>query len=135
MLVLNAGSSSLKFTVFTHLTSDGGQVEASGQIEGIGSSARFEAHDGKGAAIAHQQLADSVVDGRSALESLAKWLRSHFGGMHPLGVGHRVVHGGARYTTPTIVTPQVLEDLHELEPLAPLHQPHNLAAIEAMCAR
>jgi acetate kinase len=52
-----------------------------------------------------------------------------------LGVGHRVVHGGARYKAPVVVTPQVLSELHRLTPLAPLHQPHNLAAIEAVCRR
>ena len=52
-----------------------------------------------------------------------------------LGVGHRVVHGGPRFAGPTIVTPEVLAELRELIPLAPLHQPYNLAAIEAVFAR
>jgi acetate kinase len=52
-----------------------------------------------------------------------------------LGVGHRVVHGGAKYAGPTLVSPQVLDDLRQLIPLAPLHQPHNLAAIEAVAER
>jgi acetate kinase len=76
-----------------------------------------------------------VRDGRSALASLASWLRSHYGGARILGVGHRVVHGGAKYSRPTIVTAEVLHDLRELIPLAPLHQPHNLAAIEAIAER
>ena len=71
-------------------------------------------------------------DARTALDSLATWLRSRYGGSRVLGVGHRVVHGGARYAAPTIVTPEVLEDLRALIPLAPLHQPYNLAAIEAV---
>ena len=74
-------------------------------------------------------------DGRTALDSLAAWLRSRYGGARVLGVGHRVVHGGAQYAGPTLVTPPVLEDLRELIPLAPLHQPHNLAAIEAVSDR
>jgi acetate kinase len=79
---------------------------------------------------------DSTVrDARTALESLAVWLRSRYGGARVVGVGHRVVHGGARYARPTIVTPQVLEDLRALVPLAPLHQPYNLAAIEAVAER
>jgi acetate kinase len=69
------------------------------------------------------------------LESLAVWLRSRYGGARVVGVGHRVVHGGARYARPIIVTPQVLEDLRALVPLAPLHQPYNLAAIEAVAER
>ena len=73
----------------------------------------------------------AVSDGRTALDALATWLRSRYGGARVLGVGHRVVHGGAQYAGPTVVTPDVLADLPELIPLAPLHQPHNLAAIDA----
>ena len=63
------------------------------------------------------------------------WLRSKYGGSRVVGVGHRVVHGGARFTGPTVVNPEVLAALRELVPLAPLHQPHNLAAIEAVSER
>ena len=66
---------------------------------------------------------------------LAEWLRSRYGGARVLGVGHRVVHGGATFAGPTIVTPEVLAELRALVPLAPLHQPHNLAAIEAVAER
>ena len=74
-------------------------------------------------------------DGREAVDALAAWLRSKYGGSRVLGVGHRVVHGGARFSGPTIVNPQVLAELRELVPLAPLHQPYNLAAIEAVFER
>ena len=74
-------------------------------------------------------------DGRTALDSLAAWLRTRYGGARVLGVGHRVVHGGAKFAGPTIVTPQVLEELRTLVPLAPLHQPYNLAAIDAVSER
>ena len=121
MLVLNAGSSSLKFTVYTNVTREGGEVQATGQIEAIGTSPRFKARDGKGRSLVDQPLAGPVADSRGALESLVQWLRSHFAGMHMLGVGHRVVHGGARYRAPIVITPQVLADLHDLEALAPLH--------------
>ena len=73
--------------------------------------------------------------GATALDALAGWLRSTYGGARVLGVGHRVVHGGPRFTGPTIVTPQVLDELRTLVPLAPLHQPHNLAAIDAVTER
>jgi acetate kinase len=69
------------------------------------------------------------------LAALASWLRSRYGGARVLAVGPRVVHGGARFSAPTVVTPQVLEQLRLLVPLAPLHQPHNLAAIEAAAER
>jgi acetate kinase len=76
-----------------------------------------------------------VSDGRAALEALAAWLRSTYGGARVLGVGHRVVHGGAKFAGPTIITPEVLAELRTLIPLAPLHQPHNLAAIDAVAER
>jgi len=107
-LVLNAGSSSLKFCVYRQPRDEAWRLETRGQIEG---------------------------DVPTALGALAAKLRSQYGGARVLGVGHRVVHGGARYAAPTIVTPAVLEDLRQLIPLAPLHQPHNLAAIDAVFER
>jgi acetate kinase len=133
-LVLNAGSSSLKFAVYGRAGASDWQAKASGQIEGIGTSPRFTVTDA-----AHvpteQRLAIPVQNARGALEALADWLRSRYAGARVLGVGHRVVHGGARYHAPTLVTPAVLADLRALVPLAPLHQPHNLAAIEAIFER
>jgi acetate kinase len=132
-VVLNAGSSSLKFCIYRRPNGDAWRLEARGQIEGIGTTPRFSAKDGAGGRLAEQALdKDTVRDGRSALGSLAAWMRSKYGGSQVLGVGHRVVHGGARYAAPTIITPQVLDDLRQLIPLAPLHQPHNLAAIDAV---
>jgi acetate kinase len=134
-LVLNAGSSSLKFCVFARPPEAAWRLEARGQIEGIGTAPRLTAKDGAGGKLADQPLDAAVRDGRSALDSLAAWLRSRYSGARVLGVGHRVVHGGARFAGPAIVTPQVLAELRALVPLAPLHQPHNLAAIEAVTAR
>jgi len=76
-----------------------------------------------------------VRNGHAALDELAGWLRSTYGGARVLGVGHRVVHGGPRFTAPTIITPEVLDELRTFVPLAPLHQPHNLAAIDAVTER
>jgi len=95
----------------------------------------LSAADAAGGKLADQKLGAEVRDGRAALESLAAWLRSRYGGARVLGVGHRVVHGGAQYKGPVIVTASVLEELRKLIPLAPLHQPHNLAAIEAVFDR
>jgi acetate kinase len=135
-VVLNAGSSSLKFCVYRRPEVEAWRLEARGQIEGIGTSPRFSAKNGNGARLADQALDTSTIrDGRTALDSLAAWLRSQYGGARVLGVGHRVVHGGATFTSPTIVTPQVLDELKALIPLAPLHQPYNLAAIEAVSER
>lgn len=128
-LVLNAGSSSLKFCVFKRPPGESWRLESRGQIEGIGTSPRLSAKDGKGQSLAGQELA--VRDGREAIDALAAWLKSKYGGSRVVGVGHRVVHGGARLDRPTLINPQVLAELHALIPLAPLHQPYNLAAIEA----
>jgi acetate kinase len=134
-LVLNAGSSSLKFCVYARPQANDWHLESRGQIEGIGASPRILARDADGRTLIDQAPSTPVHDGAGALEALAVWLRSMFGGGRVLGVGHRVVHGGARYTGPVIVTGQVLAELHGLIPLAPLHQPHNLAAIEAVSER
>ena len=74
-------------------------------------------------------------DAPGALDSLAGWLRSTYSGARVLAVGHRVVHGGARFSGPTMITADVLAELRKLVPLAPLHQPHNLAAVDAVSDR
>jgi acetate kinase len=132
-LVLNAGSSSLKFCLFERPARESWRLGARGQIEGIGTSPHLSVKDAEGQRIADEGV--SVKDGHQAVEVLAAWLRSKYGGSSVLGIGHRVVHGGARFTGPTIVNPDVLAQLRELVPLAPLHQPYNLAAIEAAFER
>ncbi|PYX28417.1 MAG: acetate kinase [Acidobacteria bacterium] len=134
-LVLNAGSSSLKFCVYRRPVAERWRLESRGQIEGIGTSPQLSAKDAQGEILAENRLEDWVSDGRAALDALASFLRSKYGGARVLGVGHRVVHGGARYAEPVVVTREVLEELYELVPLAPLHQPHNLAAIDAIFDR
>jgi len=130
-LVLNAGSSSLKFCVFCRPKTEGWRVEAAGQIEGIGTAPKMKAKGADGSILTDQKLGSEVNDGRQAIMALAAWLRSAYGGSRVLGVGHRVVHGGPKFAQPVVVTPEVLTELHRLTPLAPLHQPYNLAAIEA----
>ncbi|HEX5070650.1 MAG TPA: acetate/propionate family kinase [Vicinamibacterales bacterium] len=131
-LVFNAGSSSLKFCVYSRPDHTVWELEARGQIDGIGTSPRLSAKSGTGASLADETLASSVRDGRAALGVLAAWLRTRYAGARVLAVGHRVVHGGAKYAGPVVVTPPVLEDLRQLVTLAPLHQPYNLGAIEAV---
>jgi len=132
-LVLNAGSSSLKFCVFQRPDGERWRLGARGQIEGIGTSPRLSVKDANLRMVADEQLDTSTVqNGRDAIGALAVWLRSQYAGARVLGVGHRVVHGGARFTKPVVVTPEILAELKELIPLAPLHQPYNLAAIEAV---
>ena len=134
-LVLNAGSSSLKFCVYQRPDDSDWEIAARGQIEGIGTSPRLRAKDAQGAVLVNNSLDAGVADGHAAIEALASWLRSKWPGARVLGVGHRVVHGGARYSQPVLLTRQTLSDLYELVPLAPLHQPYNLAAIDAVFER
>jgi len=134
-LVLNAGSSSLKFCVFQRPLGEGWRLEARGQIEGIGTAPSLSVKDANSESLAKQKLDAEVQDGRDAVAALAAWLRSKYGGSRVLGVGHRVVHGGSRFKGPTILNQQILSELAEFIPLAPLHQPYNLAAIEAVFER
>jgi len=132
-LVLNAGSSSLKFCVFQRPDGERWRLGARGQIEGIGTSPRLSVKDANLRKVADEQLDTTTVqNGRDAIGALAIWLRSQYAGARVLGVGHRVVHGGAKFTKPVVVTPEIIAELKELIPLAPLHQPYNLAAIEAV---
>jgi acetate kinase len=135
VLVLNAGSSSLKFCIYPADQIGPSGLIARGQIEGIGTAPRLSAGDGAGRTLASDTLDGSVADGRAATAALADWLRAHYGGTRVAGVGHRVVHGGAQYAGPAIVTPRVLDELRGLVSLAPLHQPYNLAAIDAAADR
>jgi acetate kinase len=134
-LVLNAGSSSLKFCVYRRPDEATWRLEARGQIEGIGTAPHLSVKDGEGAKLAAASLGPDIRDGRAAIASLAGWLQDRYRGARVRGVGHRVVHGGPRFTGPTIVTPDVLDELRRLVPLAPLHQPHNIAAIDAVAER
>ena len=134
-LVFNAGSSSLKFCAFARGEQNDWILMSRGQIEGIGSAPRMSVRGDVGQLLMDEALEADIRTQRGALDILARWLRSTYAPARVLGVGHRVVHGGSTYIGPTVVTRQVIADLHELEPLAPLHQPHNLAAIEAVCER
>src|SRR5262245_32425410 len=125
-LVLNAGSSSLKFCVYERPAGKEWRLDARGQIEGIGTAPRFRVKGGDGQSLTNEN--PSVRDGREAVDSLAGWLRSRYHDARVVGVGHRVVHGGSRFTGPTIINPRVFAELRELVPLAPLHQPYNLGA-------
>ncbi|HTI37095.1 MAG TPA: acetate/propionate family kinase [Vicinamibacterales bacterium] len=133
-LILNAGSSSLKFCVYRRRAGSGWTLDVRGQIEGIGTAPRMSARDAAGRSV-EDSRPGRLADAHEAIEHLAGWLRSRYEHTRVVGVGHRVVHGGRHYSGPTLVTPAVIEDLRALIPLAPLHQPYNLAAIEAVAAR
>ena len=131
ILVLNAGSSSLKFSAFA--VEDNGRLLAHGQVDGIGNVSRFVLHDGVGTLIEDRALADDeTLDHERALDLLMQQLRRWLGGQRIAAVGHRVVHGGTKFTSPVVVTTNVLAELERLVPLAPLHQPHNLSPIRRL---
>ncbi len=133
--VLNAGSSSFKFSLFA----DGAQgitLVARGQAEGLYTSPRFVAKDGTGAPIDEKSWGEGVSLGHDgALDYLVAFLRQRLTEHRLVGVGHRVVHGGLEYTQPVRVDVAVLAALEKYIPLAPLHQPHNLAPIRALLER
>jgi acetate kinase len=135
ILVLNAGSSSIKFSVFIRRNS-GLDLALRGQVEGLYTSPHFVGKTGGGAIISEKTWNEGVKLGHDgAIEHLAGFLREHRGGMKLVGVGHRVVHGGTHYFEPVRVNQKVLADLEQLVPLAPLHQPHNLAPIKIVLER
>jgi acetate kinase len=135
VLVLNAGSSSLKFGMYQRPEKGSLALVAQGQIEGIGTRPRLSARDEAGETLVDQALGADVRDGSRALDQLAEWLSSRFDRESLVAVGHRVVHGGQNFARPILVTPEIVRKLEGLSPLAPLHQPFNLAAIDAVFDR
>jgi acetate kinase len=132
ILSLNAGSSSLKFAL--HGVAAGGALDtiASGMIEGIGRAPHLMVHGPNGETLAERQWeAGETLSHEALLDSLLDWIEEHAGADTLIGIGHRVVHGGTDFAAPVLITEAVLGKLDRLSPLAPLHQPHNLAAIRA----
>jgi acetate kinase len=130
ILVLNAGSSSLKFCVY----SIGGASDLvpllKGQVDGIGTRPRLRARDAAGSALVDQTFpAAEVPDVGDATGRVGAWLLQRLPGAVPVAVGHRVAHGGPDYAAPVAVDEIILAALDRLVPLAPMHQPHNLRPI------
>jgi acetate kinase len=135
ILVLNAGSSSVKFSVF--LARDGAlEPMLRGQIEGLFTKPRFEAKDPEGNKLEAKAWSDGTQLGHAgALDYLIGYLRAQRSEHRLCAVGHRVVHGGEAYSAPVRVDAKVLATLEQFVPLAPLHQPHNLAPIRSLLER
>jgi len=136
VLTINAGSSSLKFSVYRVAEGDRPSLSAKGQVEGIGTSPYLIAEDAEGRTLVDRRWPDDRGAGHAEFfRVVGSWLREHFAdGTALLGVGHRVVHGGVDYAAPVRIDLAVLAELEALSPLAPLHQPHNLAGIRAVAA-
>ena len=134
ILVLNAGSSSLKFGLFKRQAAELGPLRLfAGQIERIGHLARFSAGSNKEGLVVDSQVIEQISSHGEALMFLLEWLSNNG---HPVtslnGVGHRIVHGGPDFTHPVIVTKKIQIELEKLNPLAPHHMPHNMGAINSL---
>jgi acetate kinase len=137
ILVLNAGSSSLKFSVFRETAAGrptgGLDLVVRGEVDGLGSRPRLRVRDGAGATLAEREFdARDAGEAKDAIRLAGGWLRDELRTERVVAVGHRVVHGGAKFSRPVLVDGEVCAELERLVPLAPLHQPHNLAAIHAV---
>ena len=135
IVVINAGSSSIKFSLFAVR---GGDLvpDVRGQIEAISTAPHFVAKDPSDRTVAEKSWGEGTNLGHDgAMEHLRLFLRDELEDQRLVGVGHRVVHGGLDYTAPVRVDARVLKDLERFVPLAPLHQPHNLSPIALLLER
>jgi acetate kinase len=134
ILVLNAGSSSLKLSLYERGAGDPSFV-AGGQVAGLTTAPVFVAKDAAGQIVGERRW-ESAIDHDDALAHVLDWVRTRYGGAYALAaVGHRVVHGGVDFAAPVRVDARVLAALERLVPLAPLHLPHNLAPMRALLGR
>lgn len=132
ILVINAGSSSIKFSLFL-VQGKSLDLLFGGQLEGLYTTPSFKAKDAAGAIIDEKQWAQGQVLGHDgAITHLASFLREQLGEHRLAAVGHRVVHGGINYAAPVRLTSEIVGHLEKLIPLAPLHQPHNLTPIRLL---
>ncbi|MBM3563098.1 MAG: acetate/propionate family kinase [Alphaproteobacteria bacterium] len=130
VVTLNAGSSSVKFALFA-ADADWPRLIVTGAIEGLGAKPRFRVDvvDGE----AHDAPLGRKLTHRRAIAAIFEWIEDAYPAAAISAIGHRVVHGGLRFSAPVIVDAETLTALREFIPLAPLHQPHNLAGIEGAC--
>jgi acetate kinase len=136
ILVVNAGSSSIKFQLFEVGPRDQLERRFKGQIEGIGTRPHLLARNTKGEPLVDEAWTGTEVNSASAaLDKVIAFLRRQIGGSLPTAIGHRVVHGGPDYSEPIVVTEEVVNRLERFVPLAPLHQPNNLGPIRVILQR
>lgn len=135
VLVVNAGSSSIKFSAFAVNGDADPSLVFRGQVEGVGSAPHMTVKDREGASLADERWPSRKgADHESVLANLVSWAETHLGGRRPAAVGHRVVHGGTYFAGPVCIDDSVIAKLQSLCTLAPLHQPHHLSAIRAVAA-
>jgi acetate kinase len=127
---INAGSSSIKFAVFTEQDADL-VTTVRGEVDGGGPAPRLQARAPDGTRL-HDAALPAAAGYDTQLAAVVDWVEAHLAPARLAAVGHRIVHGGNGHAGPALVTPALLRELDTLSPLAPLHQPHNLAAIGTM---
>jgi acetate kinase len=133
VLCINAGSSSIKFQLFEASHGEDLDLDFKGQLEGIGVKPRLRVQDAAGQMLVEQTFdSKEVLDAGTAMPKLVAWLRAQLAGALPAVVGHRIVFGGTRYAAPVQIDDRVLEHLHALVPIMPLHLPPELTPIEAI---
>lgn len=128
--VLNTGSSSIKFALYD--SGADGALLYRGQIERIGVGPHLEVRDAAGKVVAEKRWSDDALDHHGATTEIMAHGQELLAGRPVLAFGHRVVHGGTKFATPVRIDRAIVSELEALVPLAPLHQPHNLAPIEAI---
>lgn len=134
ILVVNAGSSSVKFQVFSVEGEGTLRRQIKGQVDGIASRPRLRASGADGEPLAERAYPiEAVANVPAAMEIAGSWLRDELR-IHPIAIGHRVVHGGPDFDRPTLIDHGVVARLERFVSLAPLHQPHNLAPIRSVLA-
>jgi acetate kinase len=131
VLTFNAGSSSIKFSLFELGGVESFKLVAKGEVEEIEATPHFFATDTTGAPLAERTWG-GPADFRDLLSTVIHWAEEHLGDDRLIAAGHRIVHGGPDHARPERVTPKLLAELDRLTPLAPLHEPHNLAPIRAI---
>jgi acetate kinase len=133
VLVLNAGSSSLKFSVYDTREDHSLGAGVHGQVDSLHTAPHLVVKDAQGVTLADRPVARAGHHG--AIEALHAWFVRHVGDEAAFdGVGHRVVHGGPYFSAPVRIDDDVLATIASLSPLAPLHQPHHVEAIRAVSA-
>jgi acetate kinase len=136
ILVVNAGSSSIKFSLCEIDGERRLRPALKGQVDGIGTRARLRIQDARGGALTDEKYSiDDVPDISAAMAAVGGWLRTHLSGGLPIAIGHRIAHGGPEYAAPVMVDEAVLAELERLVPLAPLHQPYNIEPIRSIRSR
>jgi acetate kinase len=132
ILVLDVGSSSVKFSLFEgHVRPSRKGLICDGEFDGIGHRVHFVAKDNSEKSLADRYLPEGATH-EDTIATLLSWVESQFPNHRLVAAGHRVVHGGLLYSSPVRIDSSDIDELHRLIPLVPLHQPHNLAAIAAI---